>query len=58
MNTGRVVVLKSSFDGIVHKVPAENVEHWLDRELMPLLGYTRWKNFAEAIKRAESACSA
>lgn len=58
MNTGRIVVLKSTFDGIVHKVPAENVEYWLARELMPLLGYTRWENFVEAIKRAESACSA
>lgn len=58
MNTGRVIVLKSTFEGIVHKVPAENVEYWLDRELMPLLGYTRRENFAEAIKRAESVCSA
>lgn len=58
MNTGRIVVLKSTFDGIVHKVPTENVEYWLARELMPLLGYTRWENFVEAIKRAESACSA
>ena len=58
MNTGRIVVLKSTFDGIAHKVPDENVEYWLARELMPLLGYTRWENFVEAIKRAESACSA
>lgn len=58
MNTGRIVVLKSTFDGIVHKVSAENVEYWLARELMPLLGYTRWENFVEAIKRAESACFA
>ena len=58
MNTGRIVVLKSTFDGIVHKVPTENVEYWLARELMPFLGYTRWENFVEAIKRAESACSA
>lgn len=58
MKTGRIVVLKSTFDGIVHKVSAENVEYWLARELMPFLGYTRWENFVEAIKRAESACSA
>ena len=57
MNTGRIVVLKSTFDGIAHKVPDENVEYWLARELMPLLGYTRWENFVEAIKRAETACS-
>ena len=58
MDTGRIIVLKNTFDGIVHKVPEENVEYWLARELMPLLGYTRWENFVEAIRRAESACSA
>ena len=57
MNTGRIVVLKSTFDGIAHKVPDENVEYWLARELMPLLGYTRWENFSEAVRRAETACS-
>lgn len=57
MNTGRIVVLKSTFDGIVHKAPAENVEYWLARERMPFLGYMRWENFVEAIKRSESACS-
>ena len=57
MDTARVVALKSTFDGIVHQVPDENVEYWLARELMGLLGYSRWENFLEAIKRAENACS-
>lgn len=56
MDTARVVALKSTFDGIVHQVPDENVEYWLARELMGLLGYSRWENFLEAIKRAENAC--
>ena len=56
MDTARVVALKSTFDGIVHHVPDENVEYWLARELMGLLGYSRWENFLEAIKRAENAC--
>lgn len=30
-------------------------EHWLGRALMPLLGYERWENFAEAIERAHIA---
>ena len=57
MDTARVVALKSTFDGIVHQVPDENVEYWLARDLMGLLGYSRWENFLEAIKRAENACS-
>ena len=56
MDTARVVALKSTFDVIVHQVPDENVEYWLARELMGLLGYSRWENFLEAIRRAESAC--
>ena len=56
MDTARVVALKSTFDGIVHQVPDENVEYWLARDLMGLLGYSRWENFLEAIKRAENAC--
>ena len=56
MDTARVVALKSTFDGIVHQVPDENVEYWLARDLMGLLGYSRWENFVEAIRRAESAC--
>ena len=36
--------------------PHENVEYWLARDLMGLLGYSRWENFLEAIKRAENAC--
>ena len=50
MDTARVVALKSTFDGIVHQVPDENVEYWLARELMGLLGYSRWErppNFTE-----------
>jgi hypothetical protein len=38
--------------------PHENVEYWLARDLMGLLGYSRWENFLEAIKRAENACFA
>ena len=56
MDTARVVALKSTFDGIVHQVPDENVEYWLARELMGLLGYSRWENCLEAITRAENAC--
>lgn len=33
----------------------EGREYWSARELMPLLGYERWENFAEAISRAQSA---
>ncbi|PIP33585.1 MAG: DNA damage-inducible protein D [Deltaproteobacteria bacterium CG_4_10_14_3_um_filter_51_14] len=34
----------------------EAIEFWLARELMPLLGYSTWRQFSEAIERAKEAC--
>lgn len=56
MDSKRVAVLKMSFDDLSHVVAEEHVEYWLARDLMPHLGYRKWENFVEAIKRAEEAC--
>ena len=58
MDKNRIIALKSSFDGISNSVAEAHIEFWYARDLMGLLGYTRWENFAEAIKRAETSCSA
>lgn len=43
-----------SFEQIKH---TENgVEFWLARELMPLLGYSKWENFSKVIEKAKVAC--
>lgn len=34
----------------------ETTEFWLARDLMPLLGYSTWRQFSEAIERAKEAC--
>ena len=57
MDRNRIIALKSSFDGISNSVAEAHIEFWYARDLMGLLGYTRWENFAEAIKRAETSCS-
>ena len=31
-------------------------EYWSARELMPLLGYTKWERFSDVVARAEIAC--
>jgi hypothetical protein len=36
----------------------EGTEAWRARELMPLLGYARWENFREALRRAWQSCKA
>ena len=34
----------------------EQIEYWYARDLMKLLGYTRWENFEKAIGRAVESC--
>ena len=44
-----------TFESIKH---IDNIgrEYWYARELMPLLGYTKWQNFSKVIDRAKIAC--
>lgn len=44
----------SPFDGIRITTP-EGREYWSARDLMPLLGYAAWRDFANAISRARAA---
>lgn len=46
--------LKLQFDDIVHDI--DGIEYWRARELQEPLGYARWENFLEAIKRAITSC--
>ena len=41
-------------DGYAHT--EDGVEYWLARDLMEPMGYTRWENFAEVVKRAKVSC--
>ncbi len=41
----------SPFDGIRH-IDNQGQEYWTARELMPLLGYSRWNEFKPVIERA------
>lgn len=58
MDKNKVVLLKTSFDDIVktYQGDTENVEYWLARDLMTILGYERWENFDKAINRAMDSC--
>lgn len=44
-----------NFDSI-RQVNPYNQEYWSARELSKLLGYSEWRNFEVAIKRAEKSC--
>ena len=55
MDKNRIVELKSFFDAISNAVAEAHIEFWYARELMGLLGYTRWENFIEAILHGDEA---
>ena len=38
------------------KVNEHGAEYWSARALQPLLGYTQWRGFEDAIKRAITSC--
>lgn len=58
MEKEKLIALKTSFDEISNKILDDEitVEYWRARDLMPLLGYTRWENFNNAIQRAVESC--
>ena len=58
MQKKRVEAIKLQFDSIIQKYNEPDVEFWYARDLMPLLGYERWENFAKAINRAIDSCEA
>ncbi|MEV5819218.1 phage antirepressor KilAC domain-containing protein [Micromonospora haikouensis] len=45
------------FDAI-RRVDPDGTEWWSARDLMPLLGYTKWERFEDAIDRAQASASA
>lgn len=52
----KLLELKERFDSIINKEEKENVEFWYARDLQMQLGYKRWENFIEAIKKAMQSC--
>lgn len=46
--------LQQTLDDIRHE--DENGEYWYARELYPLLGYKKWENFENAMRRAKESC--
>lgn len=58
MEKDKLIALKSSFDEIANTILDDEttVEYWRARDLMPLLGYSRWENFNNAIQRAMESC--
>ncbi len=52
----KLIELKEKFDSIINTEEKENVEFWYARDLQIQLGYKRWENFIEVIKKAIQSC--
>jgi len=46
---------EQSFEDIKH-IDNDGQEYWLARELQPVLDYSQWRNFNEAVERAKLSC--
>ena len=56
MDSRRIEQIKKEFDNAIQITEDEQVEFWYARDLMRLLGYTEWRNFENAVKRAVISC--
>ena len=54
MDSSEIMKRSAIFDDYAHE--EDGVEFWYARDLMQPLGYSRWENFNEAIKRAMASC--
>lgn len=52
----KLIELKEKFDSIINTEDKESVEFWYARDLQTQLGYKRWENFIEVIKKAIQSC--
>ena len=56
MDSKRIEQIKKQFDNAIQVTEDEQIEFWYARDLMKLLGYSRWENFEKAIGRAVESC--
>lgn len=54
MKTEEIKELFNQFEAVASEL--EGVECWSARELQTLLGYSQWRNFANAIDKAKDSC--
>lgn len=54
MKSELIIQLHKNFEDYAHEIDGE--EFWFARDLMGLLGYTKWENFAKVIDKAKQSC--
>lgn len=56
LEQAKIIELKEKFDSIINMEEKEGIEFWYARDLQEQLGYKRWENFVEVIKKAMDSC--
>ena len=56
MSNEKLVPMGSKSFEDLKKVNEYGAEYWSARDLQPLLGYTQWRRFEDAINRAITSC--
>lgn len=49
MDKKRIEQIKQQFDNVIQRTEDKQIEFWYARDLMKLLGYSRWENFKKVI---------
>ncbi|MFZ5617305.1 MAG: DNA replication protein DnaD, partial [Pseudomonadota bacterium] len=55
IDTQKPALGKAGFEAL-KRVNAHGADYWSAREIQPLLGYSQWRRFEEAIQRAVTSC--
>jgi len=55
-NKGEVTIAGQTFEGL-KQINEHGAEYWSARALQPLLGYSQWRRFEQAIERAITSCN-
>ncbi|MBL7647888.1 MAG: DNA damage-inducible protein D [Candidatus Hydrogenedentes bacterium] len=56
MKREKIVELHAEFEEIVRRDDDSDIEFWMARDLLPLLGYRTWRNFEPVVEKAVKAC--
>jgi len=56
MKSSLVAQLHSNFEALIQIEDDTGIEFWMARDLQDILGYARWENFINVIKKARTAC--
>jgi DNA-damage-inducible protein D len=55
VNAKQITPVTTGFESL-KQTNEHNAEYWRARDLQPLLGYTQWRRFEQAIERAMASC--